>query len=136
MKKLLLLPLLLALSACPLNPTTPDTPSTGLQTFDQYYAAGVQADDLAVVTTTNVLKSGLITSAQAQKVQDITVKAKSVLDAAQAAYTAGNSIAANANLAQATTTLVGLSLCLTIKPLTVATFDSCIQPILTPVVTP
>jgi len=99
------------------------------------YTAAVTADDLAVQAATTALNSGLITSAQAAAVQKITTDAMGLLTAAQAAFTAGDQITANKNVAAATATLVSLSICLTTKPLTVATFASCAAAVPAPAVT-
>jgi hypothetical protein len=114
---LLLLALLLGCA------TTSST--TALQTFTDVYNAAVTADDLAVQAGTAALSAGLITSAQAQSVQNITITAMGLLNAAQTAFTAGNQVGANQNVAAATATLVSLSLCLTQKPLTTSTFATC-----------
>ena len=123
MKRLLVFSALacMALSACK---TTTGTTSA-MQTFTDVYNAALTADDLAVQGGTAALNAGLITSAQAQNVQNITIKAKALLDAAQVAFNAGNAVAANQNVTAATITLVALTLCLTQKPLTVATFTTC-----------
>ena len=117
MRKLLLLPLLL-LSSCASTPSS-------LKTFDDVYNAAITADDFVVTTATAALTSGLITSSQATEIQKITVDASNLLTAAKTAFTAGNQALANQNVVQATATLVAMSLCLSEKPLTVATFASC-----------
>jgi hypothetical protein len=122
--------LILAAAGCASTSST-----TALQTFNDVYNAAVAADDLAVQAGTAALNSGLITSAQAQSVQNITTTAMALLNAAQTAFTAGNQVAANQNVATATASLVSLSLCLTQKPLTTATFATCAAHIPAPVVT-
>ena len=112
-----ILPLLLLLSAC--------ASTSALATFNEVYAAAVTADDVAVQSATTALNSGLITSAQAQSIQNITQTAMSLLTAAEAAYTAGDQLTANKNVSAASATLVALSLCLTQKPLTTTTFATC-----------
>lgn len=99
--------------------------TSSLQTFTQVYSAAVTADDLAVQGGIAALNAGFINSSQAQQVQNITVNAKALLDAAQTAFIAGNAVSANQNVTSATATLVALSLCLTQKPLTVQTFANC-----------
>jgi hypothetical protein len=117
-RKIVLLICIGALAACA-------STSGALQTFDQIYGAAITADDIAVTTATAALNSGLISSKQAAAIQKITIDAMGLLNAAQAAFTAGNSLAANQNLAAASATLTALSLCLTQKPLTIATFAAC-----------
>lgn len=124
------LPLILSillLSAC--------ASTSSLQTFTDVYNAAVAADDVAVVTATNALQAGLISSAQAASVQKILTDAMGLLTAANAAFTAGDQLTANKNVAAASATLVALSLCLTQKPLTIATFSSCAATIPAPVTT-
>lgn len=118
MRKLLLILPLLILSACA-------TTSTAPKTFNEVYADALTADDLVVQAATTALNAGLINSAQATNIQKITIDARNLLTAAQIAFTAGNSALANQNVVSATATLVAMSLCLTQKPLTVATFASC-----------
>lgn len=112
----LLLPLLLLLSSCA---------TTSVKTFDTIYADALTADDAVVVAATAALNAGLISSAQAISIQKVTTDAKNLLTAAQTAFTAGNSIAANSDVIAATATLAAMSLCLTEKPLTVASFATC-----------
>ena len=118
MRLKLLLPLLLlsSLTGCA---------TTSLQTFDKIYAAALTTDDLVVQAATAALNAGLISSAQAVSIQKITTDASNLLMAANTAFTAGNSVAANQDVTAATATLVAMSLCLTAKPLTVATFAAC-----------
>jgi hypothetical protein len=108
--------------------------TTSVKTFDQIYTDAVTANDVIVQATTTALTAGLISSAQASAVQKITTDAMNVLTAAQTAFTAGNSIAANSDVVAATATLAAMSLCLTEKPLTVATFATCVArvPVLSP----
>jgi len=122
-----LLPLILLLCSC--------ASTSALQTFNDVYSAAVTADDLAVQAATTALTSGLITSAQAQAVQNITKTAMNLLTAAQTAFTAGDQATANKNVSAASATLVALSLCLTQKPLTTATFATCAAHVPAPVVT-
>lgn len=135
----LLLPLLavlttsLALEACQTTPATPGGTTT-LQTFDALYASAVSADDLVVRTATQALASALITSTQAKRILAITDSVKAALDAANAAAQIGNLGIANGNLAQAMGPIVILSACLTIKPLTVSTFDACAAKLAPPAV--
>lgn len=119
MRKLLFLLLPLALlSSCASTPSA-------LQTFDDVYAAAVTADDFVVTTATTALNAGLITSSQATAIQKITVDASNLLTAAKTAFTAGNQALANQNVVAAVATLTAMSLCLTQKPLTIATFAVC-----------
>ena len=99
--------------------------TSSVKTFDQIYADALTANDVVVQATTTALNAGLITSVQAASVQKITIDASNLLTAAQTAFTAGDSIAANSDVVAATATLAALSLCLTHKPLTVATFGTC-----------
>lgn len=117
MRKVLLGSLLALLTAC--------ATQSPLQTFTQVYNAAITADDFAVTAATAALNAGLISSAQATLIQKITVDAMTLLNTANLAFLAGDSLDANKNVAAATGTLVALSLCLTQKPLTVATFSSC-----------
>jgi hypothetical protein len=116
MRLKLLLPLLLLSSGCA---------TTSLQTFDNIYTAALTTDDLVVQAATTALNAGLISSAQAVSIQKITTDASNLLMAANTAFTAGNSVAANQDVTAATATLVAMSLCLTAKPLTVAIFATC-----------
>jgi hypothetical protein len=101
--------------------------TTAPQTFNDVYTAALTADDVVVTATTAALEAGYITSAQAAHVQLLTMDAKSLLSAAQVAYAAGNQLAANQDVAAASATLIAMSLCLTQKPLTVATFTACVD---------
>jgi hypothetical protein len=121
MRLKLLLPLLLLSSGCALLGCA----TTSLQTFDKIYTAALTTDDLVVQAATAALNAGLISSAQAVSIQKITTDASNLLMAANTAFTAGNSVAANQDVTAATATLVAMSLCLTAKPLTVATFAAC-----------
>lgn len=115
------------LAGCSSTPTQPS--GKVLATNDTAYADGVQTDDLAVRGITTLLDAGTITSAQAEAAQVVTIRAKALLDAAHTAVAAGDSVSANTNVTQATAQLLALSLCLTTKPLTVATFTNCINSI-------
>jgi len=99
--------------------------TSALQTFEDVYQAAVTADDLAVQSATTALNAGLISSAQAASIQTITTDAMNLLTAANTAFQAGDSLTANKNVAAASATLIALSLCLTQKPLTVASFAAC-----------
>lgn len=134
---LLLLPLVfLILEGCPAtNPSTPGTPPpTALQTFQSIYTSAVTADDLAVKAASTALQSGLISVAQAKKVLQITDQVKAALDAANAAATLGNTALATGNLATALGPIAILSACLTTRPLTFATFDTCTAKLTPPAV--
>lgn len=115
------------LAGCPTASAPGQPPPTALQTFDALYANAVTADDLVVKTATTALASGFINAAQAKRVLAVTDSVKSALDAAQAAAQLGNAAVANGNLAQALGPIAILSACLTVKPLTTASFDSCTQ---------
>jgi hypothetical protein len=130
---LLLLPAALSVSGC--TTTSGTTTATALQTFDALYSNAVTADDLVVKSATTALQTGLITAAQAQKVLNITDSVKAALDAANAAAQLGNTALASGNLASALGPIGILSSCLTIKPLTAATFDTCTTKLTSPVVT-
>lgn len=127
----LLLPLLglLALSllvdGCQTPSTSGAAPPTALQTFDALYANAVTADDLAVKAATVSLQAGLITAAQARTVLHVTDSVKVALDAARTASQLGNTALASGNLASALGPVAILSACLTSKPLTPATFETC-----------
>lgn len=121
----LLLPLAL-FSACQTTaPAAGAAPPTALQTFDTLYANAVTVESLVVTTATTALQAGLINATQAKKILAATDAAKVVLDTANAAAQVGNTGAATANLAAALGPVAMLSACLTVKPLTTATFDSC-----------
>jgi hypothetical protein len=124
----------LLLEACATAPAAPGAPPTTLQTFDALYASAVSADDLVVKSATVALSSGWISAAQAKKVLSITDAVKAALDAANGAAQLGNLGVANGNLAQAMGPIVILSACLTIKPLTVSTFDACAAKLAPPAV--
>lgn len=120
------------LAGCPTAAAPGQAPPTALQTFDALYANAVTADDLVVTTATTALASGFINAAQAKRVLAVTDSVKSALDAANAAAQLGNAALANGNLAQALGPIAILSACLTVKPLTTATFDSCTAKLTTP----
>lgn len=120
------------LAGCPTAGAPGQTPPTALQTFDALYANAVTADDLVIKTATAALGSGFITAAQAKRVLSVTDSVKAALDAANAAAQLGNAATANGNLAQALGPIAILSACLTVKPLTVATFDACTAKLTTP----
>lgn len=123
---LLLLPLaLLSLEGCPTAGAPGAPPATSLQTFTTLYANAVSADDLVVKAGTIALQNGLINPAQARKVLSVTDAVKAALDAANGAAQLGNLGTANGDLAAALGPIAILSACLTVKPLTPATFDSC-----------
>jgi len=112
-----ILPIFLLLSAC--------ASSSALSSFNDVYSAAVTADDVAVQSATTALNSGLITSAQALSIQNVTQNAMSLLMAAKTAFAAGDQVSANKNVSAASATLIALSLCLTQKPLNVSTFSTC-----------
>ena len=121
--------------ACQVAPAPGTAPPTALQTFDVLYTNAVTAVDIAVKTATSALQAGLINVAQAKKVRGVTTSVKTALDAAYAASQLGNVATANGDLASALGPIAILSACLTIKPLTVATFDSCtvaLKPVVVP----
>lgn len=74
----------------------------------------------------SALLSQSITSAQAQKVLDITNAVKNTLVTAEAAYTAGNTAVANAQLAAATAKLTTAQGCVQ-APNAKATLDTCLK---------
>lgn len=136
---LLLLPLLVALSlleGCQTAGVQGSTPPTALQTFDALYANAVTAEDIIVKTATTALASGLISAQQGSRVLAITDAVKTTLDAAYAAAQVGNTGLATANLAGALGPIAILSACLTTKPLTASTFNSCAAKLTLPVVQP
>lgn len=98
------------------------------------YANAVSADDLVIRTSTAALASGLISASQAATILKITDSVKAALDVANAAAQAGSTGTATGNLAAALGPIAILSACLTVKPLTAATFATCAIK-LTPAVT-
>lgn len=100
-------------------------PASTLQTFETLYSSAVSADDLVIKTATTAFAAGLINTAQAKKVLMVTDQVKAALDAANTAAQVGNSGLATGNLAAAMGPIALLSACLTVKPLTVASFDTC-----------
>lgn len=116
---------LLLLEGCQTTAASGSTPATALQTFDALYQSAVSADDLVIRTATTALASGLISPIQAKKILSITDSVKAALDTANAAAQLGNTGTATGSLAAALGPIAILSSCLTVKPLTVATFDTC-----------
>lgn len=121
----LLVLLVLLCEGCATTAPPGTAPPTALQTFDALYANAVSADDLVLKAGTTALQSGLINAGQAAKILSITDSVKAALDAANAAAQLGNAAIANGSLASALGPIAILSACLTIKPLTIASFDSC-----------
>lgn len=124
--------LLLSLDACQTVPASGTIPTT-LQTFDALYSSAVSADDLVIKTATVALASGFISPAQAKKILAVTDQVKGVLDAANTAAQVGNSGLATGNLAAAMGPIALLSACLTVKPLTIASFSTCTVKLAPPV---
>lgn len=126
-----LLPLLVVLSlgllceSCTTAPASGAAPATALQTFESLYANAVTAEDLVLKTTTIALQSGLIVKTQGQRVLAVVDSVKAALDAANTAAQLGNTALSTSSLASALGPIAILSACLTAKPLTPATFDSC-----------
>lgn len=112
-------------SGCQTQGSSGTVPPTALQTFDQLYANAVSAEGLVVKTATTTLQAGLISAAQAKQVLQVTDSVKAALDAAYTAAHVGNTAIANGNLAAALGPVAILSACLTIQPLTPATFNTC-----------
>jgi hypothetical protein len=128
------LALALLCEGCPTASSPGTAPPTALQTFDTLYANAVTADDVIIKTGTVALETGLINATQAKKVLAITDAVKTALDAAHGAAQLGNLGLANSNLAQALGPIATLSACLTMKPLTPSTFDSCVVRLTVPAV--
>jgi hypothetical protein len=123
--KCMILSALLALTAGCATTSAP-------QTFQQIYTAAVAGDDLIVQSATVALNDKLITAAQAKTILTVTDDIKTALDAAEAAYNVSNTAGANALIGKAVAAIAILSTCVTERPLTPATFDSCIQPLVLP----
>ena len=101
-RKLLLAPLILLCAACA---------SLGLATpkgFDQQLAQAYGVHTAIVSATATAITTGVITSAEAQAIQAQALSARSILDAAKAAETAGNTAGASNNLALALTALTAI----------------------------
>lgn len=123
------------LASCSSTPTT-GTSSSGLQTFDLVYSSAVQTETLILNETNTALTAKAISPAQAQKVLSVTDSIKTLLDASNAAAQAGNSGLATADVSQATAAIAVISICLTQKPLTPATFTTCTATLSPPQVQP
>jgi len=115
-----ILALMILLTGCATNGGTP--------TFSQLLATAEAADDAVVITATSALKSGAITSSQAQKVLTITDGVNAALTLANTTYQAGNLTTANAQIAAATAILTLAQSCLAASNAK-ATIDSCLTPV-------
>lgn len=122
-----MLSLALLCEGCPLTPATPGTPApTALQTFESLYANAVSAADIVLKVAHTSVQSGLITKPQAKRVLTVVDSVKAALDAANAAAQLGDTATSSGSLASALGPIAILSACLTAKPLTPSTFDSCV----------
>ena len=101
--------------------------TTGTPTFSQLLATAEAADDAVVVTATNALNAGTITSAQAKKVLTITDGVNAALAVANTAYQGGNTATANAQIATSTAILTLVQSCLAASNAK-ASIDSCLTP--------
>lgn len=127
---------LLGFSGCATTPASgSNTAPTSLQTFDTVYSTSLQALTLILNETNIALTDKAITASQAQTIVGYTDSIKTVLDAASTAESAANTSLATANVAQATAQIASISICLTQKPLTAASFSTCTRTLsnLTPV---
>jgi hypothetical protein len=100
-------------------------------TFTQALAAAEAADDAVVVTATNLLNAGSITSAQAKKILTITDGLNATLTLANTAYQGGNLTSANAQIATAASTLALIQGCLGASAAK-QSIDTCLAPVVSP----
>lgn len=102
--------------------------TTPAATFTQSLTAAESAADIVVTTTTGLLQSGTITSAQAQKVLTITDGVNATLTLANTTYQSGSAASASAQLATAASILTTVQSCLTAAAAK-QPIDTCLAPV-------
>jgi hypothetical protein len=102
--------------------------STPAATFTQSLLAAESAADVAVTTTTTLVQTGQITSAQASKILTVTDGVNAALTLANNTYTLGNVASAQTQIATAASILVTLQSCLATAQAK-QPIDACLAPI-------
>jgi hypothetical protein len=97
-----LLPLLLLLSGCTILGITKPL------TFDEQLATAYTAHTTVVQAATVAVRAGSLSSSQGDKLSAMANTSRSILDAAKAAETAGNTAGASAQLILATSALTAI----------------------------